>query len=149
MNPRLSRRHLLRTGAALCVSLSMPAVRACEFFAPNLRIFHPWTRASAEGDTFAVICMTIDEVTVADRLIGVESPVATGAELIGDGVGPGLDLLLPKGGSLQLSEAGIHIRLTGLKEPLLLGRVYPLTLTFEKGGVVKADVDVDYESNAA
>ena len=123
--------------------------RACEFFAPTLRIVHPWTRATAPGATSAVVCMSINEVTTTDRLIGVESPVATGAELAGEGAGPTIDLHLPKGQAFDFSETGMHIRLVGLKEPLLLGRVYPLTLIFEKGGIVNADFEVDYEAHAA
>lgn len=64
-----------------------PGARACEFFSTHLRIFHPWTRATAEGDTFAVLCMSFDEVRASDRLIRVESPVATHAELSGAAAG--------------------------------------------------------------
>ena len=88
--------------------------------------------------------MKFDEVTVADRLIGVETPVAEGAELVGAGTGAGVDLLIPEGQETLLSDDGTHVRLVGLKHPLFIGRSYPLQLSFEKGGMVNARLTVDY-----
>jgi copper(I)-binding protein len=89
--------------------------------------------------------MKFDEVTETDRLIGVETPVATGAELAGEGAtGRAVNLLIPEGRETLLSEEGTHIRLLGLKHPLLIARVYPLQLVFEKGSIVNATLNVDY-----
>ena len=52
-----------------------------EFFAPNLRVYRPWSRATAAGDAFAVLCMTFDEVTQSDRLLAVHTPVASSVRL--------------------------------------------------------------------
>ena len=57
-----------------------------------------------------------------------------------------LDLLIPQGRDTELTEAGTYLRLTGLHFPLELGREYPLTLVFEKGGSVQADFDIKYDS---
>lgn len=132
----MHRRALLQSGLALCASLAVPPARACEYFANTLRITHPWTRATGL-DTSAVVCMKFDEVTETDRLVGVETPVASGAKLVGD-------FLIPKGGELVLSEDGAHVRLVELKHPLLIARVYPLKLVFEKAGVVNASLNVDF-----
>jgi len=144
MNRVPHRRGVLHTGLALSLSLALPAARACEFFTTNLRIVHPWTRATARDASFAVVCMKFDDVAQADRLIGVETPVASGAEMGGAGAGPGVDFVIPEGRESVLSEAGTHVRLTGLKFPLEVAREYPLTLVFEKGGVVNATLSVDY-----
>lgn len=144
-NP-LPRRHVLRAALAAGAALVLPAApaRACEFFGLSMRITHPWTRASAAGATTAMVSMRFDEVTEDDRLIGVTSPMAAGAEIVGDGPARPVNLSIAAGQELELQESGIHIRLTGLHQPLEMACTYPLTLTFEKGGVVEADLSVDY-----
>ena len=154
MHPPLARRQLLRAGLAAGAMLALPSARACEFFARNLRITHPWTRASAPGATSAVVCMRFDEVTLSDRLIGVESPVAESAEMGGLTMGgltmggvpvPGpVNLAIPADQLLTLTEAGPHIRLIGLRHELAVGREYPLTLVFERSGSVQTSLSVDY-----
>jgi len=138
----------MQVGLAVSVSLLVPTARACEFFTATLRITHPWTRATAAGDPFAVVCLTFDEVSKTDRLIGVESPVAAGAEMGGDQTGGPVDVLIPAGRETVLSEEGVHVRLVGLRHPLELARTYPLTLIFEKGGAVGTKLSVDYARSA-
>lgn len=149
MTRLIRRRGLLQSGLGLCTALAMPTlVRAndtCYFDSLNLRIFHPWTRASAPGDHTAMVCMVFGEVTRADRLIGAHTPVAERVELGGPNPLPHLDLPIPVGGELALREDGVHLRLVGLKHPLALGRTYELTLVFEQGGEVPVHLDVDYE----
>jgi copper(I)-binding protein len=140
----LGRRSFLTAGLAVSTVLLVPAARACETFTATLRITHPWTRATAAGDPFAVVCLTFDEVTTADRLIGVRSPVATGAEMGGSASGGPVDVFIPAGRETVFSEEGVHVRLVGLKHPLGLGRAYPLTLIFEKGGSIGTELSVDY-----
>jgi len=144
MDRLVHRRTVLRAGFALCASLVIPQARACEYIASTLRITHPWTRATGSDSTSAVLCMKFDEVTETDRLIGVETPVAAGAELVGESAGAGVDLLIPEGQETLLSEDGTHLRLVGLKHPLFMGRSYPLQLLFEKAGMVSARLNVDY-----
>lgn len=139
-------RTLLATSAAMLGLPAAPA-RACEFFCASMRITHPWTRASAVGATTALVSMRFDEVTQDDRLIGVTTPMAAGAELMGVGAGGSarpVDLSVKAGETLEFAETGIHIRLTGLHRPMEMACTYPLTLTFEKAGVVEADLSVDY-----
>ena len=145
MNSAITRRAVLQGGLALGASTLLPAARACEFFTTHLRVYRPWSRATAEGDAFAVLCMTFDGVMLSDRLVGVESPVASHAEMSGSSHGTNIDLLIPAGVDTVLTESGAFIRLMGLRHPLDVGRSYPLRLVFEKGGAVDADIDVDYE----
>src|ERR1700716_3915897 len=142
------RRTVLQAGLALCASLVVPPARACEFFTSTMRITHPWTRATAPDATSAVLCMKFDEVTETDRLIGVETPVAEAAELADDkdsaAAGRAVSFLIPAGRETLLSDDGTHIRLLGLKQPLFVGRSYPLELAFEKSGTVIATLNVDF-----
>jgi copper(I)-binding protein len=149
MNPQLQRRRLLCGAFALTGAALAPRARACEYFSSQLRITHPWTRATPAGAESAVLCMRFDEVAQADRLIGLDTPVAQGAELVlpggkTSGKNGALDLAIPAGRETLLSEAGPHIRLLGLTQPLELARSYPLKLVFENGGVVIATLNVDY-----
>jgi len=152
MNRIITRRTALQAGLAIGAALVLPRARACEFFTTTLRVTHPWTRASVDGATTAIVCMKIDQVTKIDRLIGVETPVASGAEMIGLngtklGKG-GVNLLLLMGQDRVLGETGVHLRLTGLTQPLLIARTYPMQLVFEKGGVLDTELNIDYMPNA-
>jgi copper(I)-binding protein len=145
MNHLTSRRTVLRAGIAFGASLALPSARACEFFSTTLRVTHPWTRASGENATSAIVCMRIDEVTQTDRLIGVETPVAEGAELVGVDVSRSINLLIPQGQETILGETGLRLRIVRLKHPLLVARTYPMRLIFEKGGVLDAELNIDYD----
>jgi copper(I)-binding protein len=124
----------------------MPA-RACEFFSSNLRVTHPWTRASGDHDNSAIVAMRFDQVEKDDRLIGVETMVASGVEMVRagvDGAQKGVDFFIPKGQESELSETGTFLRLTGLRMPLDFGRVYPMRLHFETGGILNTDLSVEF-----
>jgi copper(I)-binding protein len=138
------RRTVLKAGLALGACLLVPAVRACEFFSATLRITHPWTRATGD-EPIAVVGMKFDEVTQTDRLVGVETPVAGGAQLVEHGLATEVNLLIPEGSEIVLGEQDRHLRLVELQHPLLLGRSYPLALTFEKAGTVLTRLTVDYD----
>jgi periplasmic copper chaperone A len=141
MNCLLHRRGVLHSIAVLGISTLTPKVHACEYFASTLR---PWTRATAPDARFAVVCMKLDEVSEAERLVGVQTPVAEGAEIVGPGARPGVDLSIPAGSEIQMSEHGLHLRLLGLRHPLEAARSYPLVLHFEKAGAVSTTLNVDY-----
>jgi copper(I)-binding protein len=136
------RRMVLRMTAASSLALLLPSVHACEFVTDTLRVTHPWSRATEPGAQSAVLGMRIDQVTQADRLIEVRTPIATGAELAQEPGRP-LDLEILPGSELDLSEVGVHVRLTGLKAQLFTGRDYPLSLVFQSGGFVDARLIVD------
>lgn len=150
--PGPTRRRWLGALAAFGGTLCWPAARACEVQAAHFRLIHPWTRATPPGADHAVLCMSFDDVTRDDRLLGVETPVASGAEAAGTaelsaatGDQPALDLPVPAGRATVWSDDGVHVRLTGLRVPLQVGRDYPLTLHFAESGVVLARLSVDFD----
>jgi copper(I)-binding protein len=144
----VTRRRMLQAGLAVGLSLRLRPARACEFWTGNLRVTHPWTRATPDDATSAVVCMKFDEVAEDDRLIGIETAVASGAMLGGAASGGKIDLPIPRGRETLLSEHGTCLRLIGLREPLYLGRSYPIELRFARSGSVAADLSVDYEALA-
>lgn len=131
-------------GLAICAPAAVSRVGACEILVGGFRILHPWTRATEPGVTSAMLCLVIDEVTEADRLVSVSTPVADGAEMGGLDAGPKIDWPIPLGRVSALSEQGTFVRLVGLKHALHVGRVYPLSLGFENAGPVSATLSVDF-----
>lgn len=146
-NFTLPRRRLLLASAAAGLMPWAGPASACEFYSSRMRIWHPWTRATRVDADTAKVCMRFDEIERADRLIGLETPVATGARLAGPGAAPDathLDLALQPGQDLTLSENGLHIELLDLQQPLQVGRSFPLRLLFASGDSVNALLNVDY-----
>ena len=139
-----SRRHWLGTMLALGSAGWAGRAAACEYMAAHLRITHPWTRATTFGAQQAVLCMSFDEVTRPERLIGVQTPVAGGARMGGRGTADRVDFEIPPGVETQLSEEDTFVTLTELKLPLQVGRSYPLMLEFEHSGVVLTSLSVDF-----
>jgi copper(I)-binding protein len=148
--PKLSRRRVLRAGLVVgalgAIGIGFES-QAHEIITSTLRITHPWSRATQEGDTFAVLCMRFDEVSEADRLILVQTPMAERAEMAGAHSGPTVDFAIPAGEETYLSDhdAGTYVLLSGLKAPIEIGRSYRLMLGFEKGGTYTTTFSVDFE----
>ena len=148
MSAVIRRRRMLLSAVPIGWAAGLPAALAHEYFTPYFTVVHPWTRASAAGATTARIGMSFLDVTQADRLIGAQSPLAQGAELIAsDGVALS-GIAITAGQTTTLSEIGIHLRLRGLTQGLEIGREYPLTLVFEKAGALKASFLVDFPAPA-
>ena len=124
---------------------------AHEYALQNLRIDHPFARATPPGARSAGIYLTIENRgTSGDRLVRVASPAAASAELHSmtmDGnvmrmrAIAGLDVA--PGATVTLGAAGYHVMLVGLVKPLATGDKVPVTLTFEKAGAVEVTALVE------
>jgi periplasmic copper chaperone A len=168
----ITRRQWLSAGLVLSAPWPASKALACETFTNTLRITHPWTRATPASAPYALLGIRFDEVTQDDQLLAVETPVAQAVVFAPHGGAhaahgpashrlPGapsfaapdntrpLPLDLPAGsetilGNAELGASGPHLRLLGLTQDLEVGRSYPMTLTFSKGGTVKVQLSVDY-----
>ena len=147
MHSPIQRRRVLRAGVAIGLGLVLPSARAHEYFVPHIRISHPWCRETAVDAAFAAVYMTFDEVTRSDRLIGVETPVAEAAVMVGPGMTGAVDLPIVEGQETTVGEAGVQIRLVRLTQALLVARSYPLKLMFAKSGEVDATLDVAFPAS--
>lgn len=146
MKKVINRRDVLSAAASLVAMSLTPVARACEFDADTLKVMHPWTRATAADAPFAVVCMGFAEIIRDDRLIGVITPVARSAEMwSGDEAGE-VNYAVFAGRDAALTEQGLQLRLTGLRQSLELGRSYPMQLVFESGGILRASLNVDFDS---
>lgn len=143
----------LRVLMVLCVTggafADLPAA-AHGYSKGDLQVRHPWTRATAARDKFAVAYIEIrNSGRQPDRIIGVSTPVAERVELHsakreGDRattrkvtsfeVSARWRLLLRPGAS--------HLALVGLRRPLAKGERIPLTLRFERAGELKVELEV-------
>ena len=117
---------------------------AHDYTLQNLRIDHPFARATPPGAQSGGVYLTIENRgTSKDRLVRVASPAAASVELHSmtmDGnvmrmrAIAGLDIA--PGATVTLGSAGNHVMLVGLVRPLVVGDRIPVTLTFEKAGAV-------------
>lgn len=130
--------------AALFAALSTTAI------AQNVDIKDAWVRTSVQGQqaTGAFMKITARDNT---RLVSASTPVAGVTEvhemkMEGDimrmrVVVGGLEL--PAGKTVELKPGGYHVMFIGLKAPLKAGDKFPMTLKFEKAGVVTVEVSVE------
>ncbi|AYN93848.1 MULTISPECIES: copper chaperone PCu(A)C [unclassified Pseudomonas] len=141
-------RILLSLVAALLLT---PYAMAHEYETGQLHIDHPWSRATPPGaPTGAVYFVVHNHGKQADRLLSADSPVAASAELHTtinkDGM-MGMRHMeqgaeIASGAELRLEPQGNHLMLVGLKQPLVAGQRFPLTLHFEKAGNIEVQVAV-------
>lgn len=123
-----------------------------EVRAGAITISHPWTRPTPGTATPAVGYMMLDNHGPEDdRLVAAASSAAEAVTMhrtkVRDGIARMLPqeggLAIPAHGSTQLEPGGLHLMLSGLKEPLALGQTVPLTLTFERAGTVTVELKVE------
>jgi len=137
--------------AAVLLFAIAGAAEAHSVDAGTLQITDLWTRATPPKAPTATAYMTItNRGGEADRLIGAESPLAGKGELhqmeMVDGVMKmhpvegGLDI--PAGGKVTLAPGGFHIMFTGMKQSLVEGGKFPVTLIFGKAGKVETFLHV-------
>lgn len=137
------------------VAVALPLVAgpaaAHEFALKDLRIGHPYARATPPGARTGGAFLTVENRgTQGDRLIAVASPVAAAAELHSmamEGTVMRMRAVrtidIPAGGKVALTPGGFHVMLLDLKQPLAVGERIALTLTFERAGTIDVAVDVE------
>ena len=143
-------RHPRLPAFALAVLFAGRAT-AHDYTLQNLRIDHPFARATPPGAQSGGVYLTIENRgTSKDRLVRVVSPAAASVELHSmtmDGnvmrmrAIAGLDIA--PGATVKLGSAGYHVMLVGLVRPLVVGDRIPVTLTFEKAGAVDVTAFVE------
>ena len=99
----------------------------------------PHTAATVANQPNAAVYALLINVEVNDRLVGAESDVCERVELVNadDHVLPYTDLALEEDVIAVLGDEPFHLRLTGLRRPLLNGETVIVTLVFENSGRVQ------------
>jgi len=146
--------------ALLLAALLLPAcfAHAHEFKVGDLRIGHPWSQElPPNAPTVAAYFVIHNPGTTADRLTGVDSPIAGKAELHEHvmqqdlmKMQPVANVDIPAGGEVKFAPMGYHVMLLDLKDRSQLrdGKHFPLTLHFEKAGDLTVEVSVQKQAPA-
>jgi copper(I)-binding protein len=135
----------------LALMLAMSTALAHDYQVGDLKIAHPWTRATPPAAKMGGVFLSVNNLGAeGDTLLKAESPVAEVTELhqmeMLDGVMKMRkveSLAVPARGELKLAPGGLHIMLINLKQGLKEGEKIPLKLTFAKAGVVEVKVRVE------
>ena len=140
----------LTTLAAIAWAVATPAI-AHDYEVNGIVVEHPWARATAPRQPAGAVYVTLRNTGARDdRLIGAATPIAETSGLHttrNDGgimrMRPVKVVEVPAGAAATLAPGGQHIMLVGLTEPLEVGNLLPLTLTFERAGTVDIEVFID------
>ena len=114
----------------------------------QVEVSNAWARATPGKAENGAAYLTILSPTT-DRLVSVSSPVAKKAELHTMSMAgmvmqmrPLAGLDIPAGRPVTLKPGGEHIMLLGLDRPLQEGESFPLTLNFERAGLLSVTAAV-------
>ena len=121
-----------------------------------IRVADPKARPTAPGGTGGVYMTIFNRGGADDDLTGLSTPIAEKAEMHRTVTTNGVshmdavaDLPIKANGSVTFAPGGLHVMLTGLKQPLKLGDSFPLTLSFAKAGAITVTVSVQQIKAAA
>lgn len=121
----------------------------------KVSVSNGWVRLVPASLKDTTVYMTLRNPTGRElRLVGASSPVAQMVMLMEDyktqrgeqtiqGMREVKQMVLPKGGSLELMPGGKHLMLMGLKRPLREGEKIPIRLVFE--GKLQAEITLTVE----
>jgi copper(I)-binding protein len=108
-----------------------------------------WARASAGAATNGAAYVTLVGGAQPDQLVSVSTPIASMSEVhetIDDNdvmkMRPVPAIPISAGQTVTLAPGAYHIMLMGLKQPLVAGQSFPLTLTFARAAPITLDVQV-------
>lgn len=138
--------------AAAVAALSVPAVAQ----APTMHV-SGWARATVAGQSGSAAYLTIHNAGPgSDRLLGLSTPAAASATLHGTSMAGGVmrmrgagPQVIAQGKLLEMKSGGLHVMLTGLKAPLRTSARLPLTLRFERAGLVRTSVPIQMSAPSA
>jgi periplasmic copper chaperone A len=133
-------------GALLAALAYVGVAAAAE---PSIDIVDAWARATPVGvENGAVYCRIVNHGG-ADKLVGVRSAAAHGAEIHTSTSENGVvamrrieALPIGPGASVELAPGGTHVMLVGLAAPLAAGAKLEVTLVFATAGEMAVEVPV-------
>ena len=121
--------------------------------ANTVSVEHAWARTSVA--TTGAAYLTLKGGAAPDALVSVTTPAAASAELHQSFTDNGVvkmravpSLPIPAGNAVTLAPGGYHVMLVGLKQPLVAGQSFPLTLTFSHAAPVTVDVQIQAAGHA-
>lgn len=133
------------------LALSFLLALAAPAFAQEIpiRIAEARARPTAPGGAGVVYMTVINHAAADDDLTGLSSPIADKVEMHRTVTKDGIssmetvtDLPIKAGGNAAFEPGGLHIMLTGLKQPLKVGDSFPLQLHFAHVGSITVTIPV-------
>jgi copper(I)-binding protein len=127
------------------------AAQAHEFKVGNIRIGHPYARATTPAQKNGGAYLSLENAGADDKLMSADAATVAGSTEIHQMAMEG-DVMrmhrvdsvaLPKGKPVVLKPGAYHVMLVDLKAPLKEGDKFPMTLKFEKAGEVTVMVNVE------
>jgi copper(I)-binding protein len=123
---------------------------AHDYMQGDMHIMKPWSRPLPAVSTNGAAYMTlVNKGSAPDRLVSVSTPAAKKAEIHTHVMEGGMmkmgrveALEIVPGEPTVLEPGGLHVMMIGLKEPLVEGKSFPLTLNFERAGSVEVTVRI-------
>jgi len=111
---------------------------------PEVQILEAYTAPTKLKQKSAEVYARFVNVETTDRLVGADSPACERVELVaGDGTKrPYEDFQFQEDVERGFREGAPHLRLVGLKHPLLRGESFLVTLHFEETGALALNVSV-------
>lgn len=138
------------SGVALLAGAALLATAAPSLMADTtLRVRDAWSRPMPAGMTGAVYLIIENNTPQQERLVGADTPAAARVELhqtvIENQIAsmkfvPGLDI--PAYSQLVIETGGYHFMLNDLRQDLIAGETFPLTLHFASGKFLTVEVMV-------
>lgn len=133
--------------ACLCIAIA-PSAYAKEF--PSVVVTEGWSVPTFKNAKAGVAYVTItNNSTQDDVLLSASSPVADMVETHGHRMDGDIirmhklnEVPLPAGQAISFGPGKLHLMLMQLKQPLVKGQIFPVTLKFKHGKPVTVDVVV-------
>lgn len=135
--------------AATAFALLLAACTHSQPRAPEVAITGAWARATVAGESSAAAYLTLANRGDSDeRLIQVSTPIGRAgvhSTTMDNGVMRMRHvavLVVPAHSTIEFKPGGMHVMITGVKQPLKAGTSFPLTLRFDVSGARTATVNV-------
>lgn len=130
---------VLAASAALATTAT-----GAESSGPDVQVLEAYTAPTKPKQKSAEVYARFVNVETTDRLVGADSLVCKRVELVaGDGSKrPYETFQFQEDVEIGFREGAPHLRLTGLKRPLIRGQSFVVTLHFEESGPLLINVTV-------
>ena len=140
----------IRTFICFVTAVLSTAVSAQPHALGDISIERPWSRELPPVAPNGAAYLRVENGgNAAARIVSAHSPVAGRVEIHAHEMDAGVMkmrhlhfLEVPAQGSVAFEPGGLHLMLIGLKEPLVAGKGFPLTLVFEEAGEIQVTVRI-------
>ena len=135
------------------IALSSTPAAAQPYTLGDLSIHGPWARElPAVAPNGAAYFQVENGGNEASRLVSASSPIADRAELHTHEMDGGVmkmrhvrSVEVPAQSMVSFEPGGLHVMLVGLREPLVGGGSFPLSLEFAQAGTIDVTVEITAE----